>query len=127
MSIQDVTNALASILRDNHIELGISQDAITIVGENIGTIAIPERISIAIIPKDSISLENFETKFWKCTVEISVYAPTIFRSFEIVQMVATMVQQQSTISLSQTKIHKIQSTAQSTTLQLISQTIAELS
>lgn len=126
MNIQDVSNALATILRNNHIELGISQDAIYVQGEKIGTLAIAEYISIAVIPKESISLENFPSNFWKCTVEITVFSPTIFRSFDIVHTVMTIIEQASIITLSQTKIHKIQSTSQSTSLQLIAQTILEL-
>lgn len=127
MNIQETANSIATILQTNHIALGISQEAIFIYGENISAVAIPERISIAVIPKESISLENFETKFWKCSIEITVHSQAFFRCFEIIQMIVTIIQQQTTISLSQSKIHKHQSTAQSTTLQLIAQTIIEVS
>lgn len=127
MNILETANTIVTILQTNHIELGISQEAITIQVENSFSVAIPERISIAVIPKESISLENFETKFWKCLIEITVHSPTFLRCFEIVQIIVTILQQQTTISLSQCKIHKHQSTAQSTTLQLIAQTIIEVS
>jgi hypothetical protein len=126
MSFHDVANEITTILRNHHTDLGVSQDAIFIVGENITSITIPERLSIAIIPKESISLENFESTFWKCSVEITVYAPTIFRCFEIIQLTSTILRQESAIALSQSKIHKHQSTAQSTTLIWIAQTIVEL-
>jgi|GEM_PF-6656610 len=126
MNIQEVSNEIATTLRNNHIDLGMSQDAIFVLGERIRSVAIPEHISIGITPKENISMEHFQSKFWKGSVEITVYSQTIFRCFEIVQMVAMVLQRQSTIALSQIKIHKIQSTAQSTTLQLIAQTIVEL-
>jgi hypothetical protein len=127
VNIQEIVNTIVTILQTNHIELGLSQEAITLQGENSFSVAIPERLSITVIPKESISLENFATKFWKCSIEITVHSPTFFRCFEIVQLIATILQQQTTISLSQTKIHKHQSTVQSTTMQLIAQTIIELS
>lgn len=127
MNIQETANTIVTILQTNHIALGISQEAISLHAENSFSVAIPERISIAVIPKESISLENFETKFWKCSIEITVHSPTFFRCFEIIQLIATILQQQTTISLSQTKIHKHQSTVQSTTMQLIAQTIIEVS
>jgi hypothetical protein len=127
MNIEETANTIVTILRNNSIELGISQEAIFILGENSFSVAIPEYISIAVIPKESISLENFETKFWKCSIEITVISPTFFRCFEIVQMIATILQKLTTISLSQNKIHKHQSTVQSTTMQFIAQTIIEVS
>lgn len=126
MNIQEVSIAIATILRNNHVDLGLSQDAVIVLGEKTGSVAIPEHISIGITPKENISMEQFQSKFWKCSVEITVYSQSIFRCFEIVQMVAMVLQRQSTIALSQIKIHKIQSTTMSTTLQLIAQTIVEL-
>lgn len=125
MTITDAMQEIISILQTYSIELGIDPNAIYLESESIKSVIVPERILIGIVPKEVVAFESFVSTFWKCSVEFTVYSPTFTRSFELVQKVINILQNKSSISISQLKIQTVTSTAQSTKIYIIGCSLLE--
>lgn len=114
MTITNAMQEIISILQTSSIEIGIDQNAIRLESDFIKSVVVPERILVNVLPKEVVSFENFVSTFWKCSVEFTVYSPTFTRSLELVQKVIFILQNKSSIAISQLKIHSVSTTAQST-------------
>ncbi|GEM_PF-4774403 len=127
MNFNETIQFVVNNLKSSASLLQIDPNSIFLEGDFKGNVLLSEQIILAMYPNETFEFENTTSKFWKCTLDFSVYSLSVSRSFEMIQQINKILQTGGQLYVSNRKVQVLKRSSQGAEMKLSSSITVESS